>query len=167
MVRNDAVTVEEALALQPQRIVISPGPGRPEQAGITLALIGAWAGKVPILGVCLGLQAIGLHFGARVVHAPEIVHGRTSAVTHEGKGLFKGLPSPLTVTRYHSLCLDPANLPPCLEVTARTQDGTIMAARHRDLAIDGVQFHPEAVLTEHGHTMLRTWLQSSTPANRA
>lgn len=160
VLRHDAVTVAEVLELAPQRVVISPGPGRPENAGITMALLAALAGKVPILGVCLGLQAIGLHYGARVIHAPEIVHGRTSPVTHEGKGLFKGLPSPLAATRYHSLCLDPSSLPACLEVTARTQDGTIMAARHRELAIEGVQFHPEAILTEHGHVMLRNWLKN-------
>lgn len=159
VLRNDAVTVAEVLELAPQRVVISPGPGRPETSGITMALIAAMAGKVPILGVCLGLQAIGLHYGVSVVQAPTIVHGRTSAVTHDGRGIFQGLPSPFAATRYHSLCLDPASLPACLEVTARTQDGTIMAARHRELAIEGVQFHPEAILTEHGHIMLRNWLK--------
>ncbi|MBX3474966.1 MAG: aminodeoxychorismate/anthranilate synthase component II [Planctomycetes bacterium] len=160
VLRNDAATVAEAVALGPQRLVISPGPGRPESSGITLELIAALAGKLPILGVCLGLQAIGMHFGAKVVHAPTIVHGRTSPVLHAGKGLFAGLPSPFSATRYHSLCLDAASLPDCLEVTARTQDGVIMGLRHRELPVQAVQFHPEAVLTEHGHTMLRNWLDS-------
>ncbi len=165
--RNDALTVEQAVALQPRRLVISPGPGRPETSGITMGLLAALAGKLPILGVCLGLQAIGLHFGAKVVHAPTIVHGRTSEVAHEGKGVFAGLVSPFSATRYHSLCLDPSSMPDCLEVTARTRDGVIMGARHTSMDIEGVQFHPEAILTQHGHALLRNWLQSSTPANRA
>ncbi|MBE7490902.1 MAG: aminodeoxychorismate/anthranilate synthase component II [Planctomycetes bacterium] len=160
VVRNDALSVEAALALGPQRLVISPGPGRPEQSGITLGLLAALAGRVPVLGVCLGLQAIGLHFGARVVPAPGVVHGRASAVRHDGHGLFAGLPSPFAAGRYHSLCLDDAGLPSCLEATAWADDGVIMAARHRDLDVTGVQFHPESVLTAHGHALLRNWLQS-------
>ena len=159
--RNDALSVEQAMALAPLRVVISPGPGRPENSGISLALIAALEGKVPILGVCLGMQAIGRHFGAPVVHAPELVHGRTTPVQHDGKGVFRGLPSPFEATRYHSLCLDPSIVPECLEVSARAPDGTIMGLRHRELPLEGVQFHPEAVLSEHGHALLRNWLDAT------
>ncbi|MCB9933768.1 MAG: aminodeoxychorismate/anthranilate synthase component II [Planctomycetes bacterium] len=168
VVRNDELSVEQALALKPERVCISPGPGRPAGAGITLALIAACAGKLPVVGVCLGHQAIAEHFGGRVVHAPSLMHGKTSAVYHEGAGLFRGLPSPFTACRYHSLTVDPDTLPACIEVTARTQEGpstgsgqgVIMGLRHRELEIEGVQFHPEAILTQHGHAMLRNWLNA-------
>ncbi|MCC6465046.1 MAG: aminodeoxychorismate/anthranilate synthase component II [Planctomycetes bacterium] len=162
VVRNDALSVTELAALQPQRLVISPGPGRPAQAGCTMAALAHFAGRIPVLGVCLGHQAIGEHFGARLVHAPSLVHGKTSAVTHAGLGVFAGLPSPLQVTRYHSLCLSEEGFPPVLEVTARSDDGVIMGVRHRQLAVEGVQFHPEAILTEHGHALLRNWLNQTT-----
>jgi anthranilate synthase component 2 len=158
--RNDAMTVEQVIALNPDRVVISPGPGRPENSGITLALIAALAGRVPILGVCLGMQAIGQHYGGKVIHAPELVHGKTTPVLHQGAGVFHGLPSPFNATRYHSLCLDPSSVPQELEVTARAPDGTIMGLRHHELPVEGVQFHPEAILTEHGHGLLSTWLDS-------
>lgn len=156
--RNDAMTVTELLALKPERVCISPGPGRPENAGVTPELIAACAGRVPLIGVCLGHQALALHFGGRVVHAPTLMHGKTSEVLHDGTGLFAGLPSPFAATRYHSLTVDPSSVPDCLEVTARTEDGVIMALRHRELDMCGVQFHPEAILTEHGHALLRNWL---------
>jgi len=159
VVRNDELSVEQALALRPARVCISPGPGRPASAGITPALIGAC--DVPLLGVCLGHQAIAEHFGGRIVHAPTLMHGKTSAIHHQGAGVFKGLPSPFTACRYHSLVVDPASLPECLEVTARTEDGVIMGLRHRTRAIEGVQFHPEAILTEHGHALLRNWLEQT------
>jgi anthranilate synthase component 2 len=156
--RHDAVTVADVEAMKPAAIVISPGPGRPSDAGISCALIERFSGSVPILGVCLGMQAMAEHFGGRVVHAPALVHGKTSRVVHEGKGVFAGLPSPFEATRYHSLCVDPASVPDCIEVTARTEDGVIMGLRHKQRPIEGVQFHPEAILTEHGHSLLRNWL---------
>ena len=157
--RNDALTVDEALALEPDGVLVSPGPGRPEDAGIICAAIPAFAAKgVPVLGVCLGHQAIGHVFGAAVVRAPHLMHGKTSPVEHQGVGVFAGLPSPLTATRYHSLVIDPATLPDELEVTARTADGTVMGVRHRELPIEGVQFHPESILTGHGHDLLRNFL---------
>ncbi|MCB9893082.1 MAG: aminodeoxychorismate/anthranilate synthase component II [Planctomycetes bacterium] len=173
VVRNDELSVEEALALKPDRVCISPGPGRPSGAGITLELIAACAGKAPLLGVCLGHQAIAEHFGGKVVHAPTLMHGKTSRIVHEGEGVFKGLPSPFTATRYHSLAVEPESVPDCLEVTARTEDGpstgsgqgVIMGLRHKELTIEGVQFHPEAILTEHGHALLRNWLVAS-PSRR-
>ncbi|MCA8916873.1 MAG: aminodeoxychorismate/anthranilate synthase component II [Planctomycetes bacterium] len=158
VVRNDELSVAEALALNPDRVCISPGPGRPAGAGITLELIAACAGKRPLLGVCLGHQAIAERFGGKVVHAPSLMHGKTSRIVHEGAGVFKGLPSPFTATRYHSLTVEPEGLPNCLAVSARTEDGVIMGLRHNELAIEGVQFHPEAILTEHGHDLLRNWL---------
>jgi anthranilate synthase component II len=162
VIRNDELTVAQALALHPRRVVISPGPGRPCQAGISLELIAAVAGRLPLLGVCLGHQAIAEYYGGRVVHAPSLMHGKTSEILHGGAGLLAGLPSPFRATRYHSLTVDPSSLPGCLEVTARTEDGVIMALRHRALDIQGVQFHPEAILTEHGHAMLRNWLRGAT-----
>lgn len=161
VVRNDERTVAQALEPRPDRVVISPGPGRPSGAGITLELIAAVAGRLPLLGVCLGHQAIAEHFGGKVVHAPSLMHGKTSEIVHEGEGLLRDLPSPFLATRYHSLTVDPSSLPDCLEITARTKDGVIMALRHRQLAVEGVQFHPEAILTEHGHAMLRNWLHAS------
>jgi anthranilate synthase component 2 len=155
VVRNDELTVDQVLALKPDRVCISPGPGRPAGAGITLPLIAAC--KVPLLGVCLGHQAIAEHFGGRIVHAPPLMHGKTSQIKHESKGVFAGLPTPFKATRYHSLIVEPASLPACLEITARVGD-VIMGLRHRTLPIQGVQFHPEAILTEHGHALLRNWL---------
>jgi anthranilate synthase/aminodeoxychorismate synthase-like glutamine amidotransferase len=156
--RNDALTVGDALALEPDAILLSPGPGRPEDAGILCPLIEAAAGRVPLLGVCLGHQAIGYVFGAEIVRAPELMHGKTSLVRHDGAGVFAGLPSPLEATRYHSLIVERDTLPAVLEVTAETADGVVMGLRHRDLAIEGVQFHPESILTVAGHDLLRNWL---------
>ncbi|MCC7060995.1 MAG: aminodeoxychorismate/anthranilate synthase component II [Burkholderiaceae bacterium] len=159
-VRNDAITLDQVAALAPQRIVISPGPRTPNEAGISLALIERFAGRIPILGVCLGHQAIGAAFGARVVRAQQPMHGKTSPVAHQGAGVFRALPSPFTVTRYHSLALERETLPACLEVTAWTRDGEIMGLRHRHYAVQGVQFHPESILTEHGHALLRNFLEN-------
>ena len=157
--RNDAITLSEIAAWEPSHIVISPGPCTPNEAGISVPLIQAFAGKIPILGVCLGHQAIGQAFGGRIVRAQRVMHGKLSPVTHDGKGAFAGLPSPLTVTRYHSLSIDRASLPPELDVTATADDGEIMGVRHRRFAVEGVQFHPEAILTEHGHALLRNFLE--------
>ena len=157
--RNDELTPSDVLALKPDRVCISPGPGRPSNAGITLELIAACAGRLPLLGVCLGHQAIAEHFGGNVVNAPTLMHGKTSEIVHEGAGVFRGLPSPFTATRYHSLTVDPATLPSDLQVTARTEDGVIMGLKHSQLAIEGVQFHPEAILTQHGHQLLKNWLE--------
>jgi anthranilate synthase/aminodeoxychorismate synthase-like glutamine amidotransferase len=160
--RNDAIGVAEAVALQPDGVLLSPGPGRPEDAGILCDVIPAMAAVgVPVLGVCLGLQAIGHAYGAAIVRAPELMHGKTSHIEHEGAGVFAGLPSPLTATRYHSLVIDPATVPGCLEVTARTADGTIMGMRHRDHQVEGVQFHPESILTAAGHDLLRNFLAAA------
>lgn len=139
-------------------VLLSPGPGTPEEAGVCIDLVGQVAGRVPIFGVCLGLQAISVAFGGVVNRAPELLHGKTSPVHHDGRGVFAGLPNPLTATRYHSLALDPATVPQMLEVSATTDSGVIMALRHRDLAVECVQFHPESVLTEGGHQMLANWL---------
>ena len=158
--RNDALTVDEIVTSRPDAILLSPGPGRPEDAGILCELIepAARAG-IPVFGVCLGHQAIGHVFGGRVVRAPELMHGKTSRVEHHDTGMFAGLPNPLTATRYHSLVIEPETLPECLEVTATTADGMIMGVRHRDLPIEGVQFHPESILTEGGHRMLDNFLK--------
>ncbi len=157
--RNDAVGVSDVLDRAPDGVLISPGPGRPEDAGISVPLVTACAGAgVPLLGVCLGHQAIGVAFGATVERAPELLHGKTSAVVHAGTGVLRGLPSPLTVTRYHSLAVDEATVPAELEVTGRTPTGVVMALRHRSAALEGVQFHPESVLTQGGHQLLATWL---------
>jgi anthranilate synthase/aminodeoxychorismate synthase-like glutamine amidotransferase len=157
--RNDALTVEQALALQPDGVLLSPGPGRPEDAGILCAAVAAFADRgVPVLGVCLGHQGIGHVYGATVVRAPHLMHGKTSLIRHTGKGVFAGLPSPLEATRYHSLTIDPATVPACLEVTAETDDGIIMGVRHRELPVEGVQFHPESILTAAGHDLLRNFL---------
>jgi anthranilate synthase/aminodeoxychorismate synthase-like glutamine amidotransferase len=160
--RNDAVTVAEALALEPDAVLLSPGPGRPEDAGIICAAIPAFAARaVPVLGVCPGHQAIGHAYGAAVVGAPELMHGKTSPIEHDGAGVFAGLPSPLTATRYHSLTLDPETIPAELDVTATTVDGTVMGIRHRDLPVEGVQFHPESVLTPHGPHLLANFLRQA------
>ena len=163
VVRNDELGVEQIRNLAPARIVISPGPGTPDQAGVCLALIEKLGGQIPILGVCLGLQSIGQIYGGKVVRAAQIMHGKTSPIHHTGKGVFAGLPNPFTATRYHSLVVEKTSLPACLEVTAWTQnaDGSIdeiMGLRHRTLAVEGVQFHPESILTEHGHDLLRNFL---------
>lgn len=157
--RNDALTVDQIVSSRPDAILLSPGPGRPEDAGILCDVIepAARAG-IPVFGVCLGHQAIGHVFGGRVVRAPELMHGKTSQVEHRDTGVFSGLPNPLTATRYHSLVIEPDTLPACLEVTATTADGMIMGVRHRDLPIEGVQFHPESILTEDGHRMLENFL---------
>ena len=160
--RNDALNVQEAMALKPSAIVLSPGPGTPEQSGICLALTQAAAEtKTPLLGVCLGHQTIGQVFGGKVVRCHEIVHGKMGAMHHSGKGVFAGLPSPFEATRYHSLIVDRASLPDSLEVTAWLEDGTIMGLKHRELPIEGVQFHPESIASEHGHRMLRTFLEGA------
>jgi anthranilate synthase component II len=157
--RNDAVTLEQVAAWEPESIVISPGPCTPNEAGICVPLIRRFAGKIPILGVCLGHQAIGQAFGGRIGRAKRVMHGKVSPVEHDGRGVFAGLPSPLTATRYHSLAIEPATMPDCLEVTATADDGEVMGVRHRELAVEGVQFHPEAILTEHGHALLRNFLE--------
>ena len=154
--RNDEVSPPDARAYD--GVLLSPGPGVPEKAGVCIPLIQECGGDVPILGVCLGHQAIAVAFGAPVSRAPELLHGKTSAVHHDGAGILHGLPSPFTATRYHSLAVEPSSIPPELEVTGRTAEGVVMALRHRDLPIEGVQFHPESVLTEHGHLLLANWL---------
>jgi len=162
--RNDRVTVQYIESeLRPERIVISPGPGTPDTAGITLEVVEHFAGKVPLLGVCLGHQAIGQAFGGKVVRAREIMHGKTSMIHHDGKGVFRGVPNPFEATRYHSLIVEESSLPDCLEVSAWTVDGNgerdeIMGLRHRTLPVEGVQFHPESILTQHGHALLRNFL---------
>lgn len=156
--RNDRITVLEIEALTPERIVVSPGPGTPDGAGICLSVIRHFAGKLPILGVCLGHQAIGQAFGGQVVRAQRPMHGKTSAVHHDGRGVFAGLPNPFMATRYHSLVVKPETLPECLEISAHTDDGTIMGLRHRDFPLEGVQFHPESVLTGCGKELLRNFL---------
>ena len=158
VVRNDELTVDDAVAVNPDGVLLSPGPGRPEDAGILCAAITAFAGKTPVFGVCLGHQAIGHVFGGKVVRAPELVHGKTSMITHEGLGVFAGLDSPLAATRYHSLVVERESLPSSLEVTASTSDGMIMGMRHREFDVEGVQFHPESVLTQHGHDLVRNFL---------
>ncbi len=158
VVRNDQLTLDEALAVQPDLVLLSPGPGRPEDAGIICEAIPAFATRgVPVLGVCLGHQAIGHVYGGSIVPAPSLMHGKTSPIEHDGKGVFAGLPSPLVATRYHSLVIDPATMPDCLEVTAHCDD-VVMGVRHRTLPIEGVQFHPESILTAAGHDLLANFL---------
>jgi anthranilate synthase component 2 len=163
--RNDAITLKEIAAMRPNHIVISPGPCAPAQAGISVAAIKEFAGRIPLLGVCLGHQAIGEAFGGRIVHAAKPMHGKLSPVHHLDKGVFKGLPNPLTATRYHSLAIERATLPDCLEITAWTdQDGEmseIMGVRHKELAVEGVQFHPESIMTERGHDLLNNFLKGA------
>ena len=158
--RNDAITLDEIDALAPAGIVISPGPCTPNEAGISVPLIRRFAGEIPILGVCLGHQAIGQAFGGRIVRSERVMHGKLSPVTHDGEGVFAGLPSPFHATRYHSLAIDRASLPPTLAVTATADDGEIMGVRHREFAVEGVQFHPEAILTEHGRRLLDNFLRA-------
>ena len=158
VVRNDELTVDEIERLGAERIVLSPGPCTPNEAGVSLDVIRRFAGRTPILGVCLGHQAIGQAFGGKVVHARALMHGKVSKIHHEGKGVFSGLPSPYDATRYHSLAIERASCPQELEVTAWTDDGEIMGVRHRTLPVEGVQFHPESILTEHGHALLKNFI---------
>ncbi len=162
-VRNDAMTVESIVALAPERIVISPGPGAPPQAGISIEVVRRFAGVVPILGVCLGHQCIGEAFGAIVEGAGEIVHGKLSQIHHDGKGVYRGLPNPFPATRYHSLAVRRDSVPTCLEVTAWTDSGVVMGIRHRDLAVEGVQFHPESIMTPAGKMLLKNFLEGGQP----
>jgi anthranilate synthase component 2 len=157
--RNDELTVDEVESLAPERVLLSPGPCTPQEAGISIDLIQRFAGKVPILGVCLGHQAIGAAFGGDVVRAPKLMHGKTSEVEHDGKTIFTGIDSPMTCTRYHSLIVSNQNLPGDLEVSARTADGTIMGLRHRQYPVEGVQFHPESVLTDDGKRLIKNFLE--------
>jgi anthranilate synthase/aminodeoxychorismate synthase-like glutamine amidotransferase len=157
--RNDEISVEEIEALKPSHIVISPGPCTPNEAGITLELIARLGARVPLLGVCLGHQAIGQAYGGKVVRARQVMHGKTSRIRHDGRGVFEKIDNDFVATRYHSLVVERASLPACLEVTAQSEDGEIMGLRHRSQAVQGVQFHPEALLTEHGHKMLQNFIQ--------
>ena len=156
--RNDAIDLEGIRRRNPDRLLLSPGPGRPDAAGITCAVLKGLAGEFPIMGVCLGHQAIGEVYGGDVIAAPSLMHGKTSAIHHDGKGLFQGLDNPFTATRYHSLVVDPTTVPDCLEVTATTADGVIMGLRHKELAVEGVQFHPESILTPSGPSLLQNFL---------
>jgi anthranilate synthase component 2/para-aminobenzoate synthetase component 2 len=164
--RNDEITVDEALAFAPSHVCISPGPGRPEDAGVSLAMIAAFAERVPLLGVCLGHQSLVHHFGGRIVSADRLMHGKTSMVTHDGRTIFRGLPNPFQAGRYHSLAAEPASLPDVLEVTARSETGEIMGVRHRVLPLEGVQFHPESVLTPDGNRLLGQFLELVPGARR-
>ena len=161
VVRNDAITLDEVEALRPDHIVISPGPCTPSDAGISVPLVRRFAGKTPILGVCLGHQAIGQAFGARVIRAQRVMHGKLSSIVHDRRGVFADVPSPFNATRYHSLAIERASMPPSLDVTATADDGEIMAVRHREFPVEGVQFHPEAILTEHGRKVLENFLATT------
>jgi len=158
--RNDAVTLDEIAALAPARIVVSPGPCTPNEAGVSVPLIQRFSGQIPILGVCLGHQSIGQAFGGRIIHARTLMHGKTSMIHHAGKGVFRDLPNPFEATRYHSLVIERETIPECLEITAWTDDGEIMGVRHRTLPVEGVQFHPESILTQHGHALLKNFLEA-------
>ena len=164
---NDEIDLAGIKALKPDYIVVGPGPCSPKEAGVSVDVIRHFAGKIPVLGVCLGHQSMGYAFGGDIVRAQTLMHGKVSAVQHIGAGVFAGLPNPVTCTRYHSLVIDRASLPDCLEITAWTDDGEIMGVRHKTLPLEGVQFHPEALLTEHGHDMLRNFLQQHAPVNAA
>jgi anthranilate synthase component II len=157
--RNDEITLEQIKAMQPEKIVISPGPCTPNEAGISVPLIHEFAGKIPLLGVCLGHQSIGQAFGGNIIKAKTLMHGKTSLIHHTDSGVFRNLPNPYTATRYHSLVIERATLPDCLEITAWTDDGEIMGVKHKTLAVEGVQFHPESILTEHGHALLDNFLK--------
>ncbi len=157
--RNDQITVDEIGKLKPERIVISPGPCTPNEAGVSVETIKTFAGKLPMLGVCLGHQSIGQAFGGKIVHARQLMHGKTSMIYHEDRGVFTGLANPFEATRYHSLVVERESLPDCLEITAWTDDEEIMGLRHKEYAIEGVQFHPESILTEHGHALLKNFLK--------
>ena len=161
VVRNDKISIEEINKLNPQYIVISPGPCTPNEAGISLELIEAFKGKIPILGVCLGHQSIGQAFGGKIVHAQTIMHGKTSKISHNNKGVFRGIKNPFIATRYHSLVIDKKSLPNCFDITAWTDDNEIMGIKHKELAIEGVQFHPESILSEHGHDLLKNFLDQN------
>ena len=156
--RNHKITLDEIESMKPERIVISPGPGTPQSAGITISMIERFHSKLPILGVCLGHQAIGAAFGGRVLHAARIMHGKTSEISHDGKGVFRDLPDPITATRYHSLAVERKSLPSCLEVSAEAEDGEIMGLRHQEYPVEGIQFHPESILTKEGMNILRNFL---------
>ncbi len=158
--RNDEITLEQVAAMKPDRICISPGPCTPHEAGISVPVLKEFAGKIPMLGVCLGHQSIGAAFGGKVIRAKQVMHGKTSVITHTGVGVFRELPSPYTVIRYHSLAIERESLPDCLEITAWTDDGEIMGVRHKEFQIEGVQFHPESILSEHGHALLKNFLNS-------
>ena len=164
--RNNALTLEDIERMAPAQIVVSPGPCTPNEAGVSLAVIRRFAGRIPILGVCLGHQAIGQAFGGKVVKAGRVMHGKVSSVRHDQRGVFAGLPDGFTATRYHSLAVERASLPDCLEVSAQAEDGEIMGLRHRELRVEGVQFHPEALLTEHGHAMLKNFMCGSNEGRR-
>ena len=164
--RNDEITTDEIASAAPALLCVSPGPCSPTEAGVSIASIERFAGEIPIFGICLGMQSIGAAYGGDIVRAPEVMHGKTSDVHHNGTGVFEGLPSPFTATRYHSLVVDPVTLPDCLEITAWTVDDSgeldvIMGLRHRELSVEGVQFHPESILTEHGHAMLQNFLKQA------
>lgn len=161
VVRNDEITLDAVQQLNPAGVVISPGPCTPDEAGISVDLINQFSGKVPILGVCLGHQSIGQAFGGKIVRAGKIMHGKTSPVFHDGKGVFQGMPNPFIATRYHSLVIERSSIPDCLEISAWTEDDEIMGVRHRTLPVEGVQFHPESVLSEHGHQLLGNFLQGN------
>jgi anthranilate synthase component 2 len=166
VVRNDEIDLAGIAAMQPDHLVVSPGPCTPNEAGVSVPLIHEFAGKIPILGVCLGHQSIGQAFGGKIVRAKTLMHGKTSLVSHTGVGVFAGLPNPFTATRYHSLVIERESLPACLEITAWTDDGEIMGVRHKTLAVEGVQFHPESILTEHGHAMLANFLKAGISAGQ-
>ena len=161
VVRNDKISIEEINKLNPRYIVISPGPCTPNEAGISLELIEAFKGKIPILGVCLGHQSIGQAFGGKIVHAQTIMHGKTSKISHNNKGVFSGIKNPFIATRYHSLVIEKQTLPSCFDITAWTDDNEIMGIKHKELAIEGVQFHPESILSEHGHDLLKNFLDQN------
>ncbi len=165
VVRNDALSVDEVRALNPSGILISPGPGRPVDAGITEPVIEQLGHNIPILGVCLGLQAIGEVFGGRVIHAPKLMHGKTSPITHDGKSIFRDIPDNFIATRYHSLILDPDQIPDVLEVTARSDEGVLMGIRHKEFPIEGIQFHPESVLTVEGPAIVKNWYRQTMKHN--
>jgi anthranilate synthase/aminodeoxychorismate synthase-like glutamine amidotransferase len=157
--RHDALRIDELVDLDPDAVLISPGPGDPDHAGLSNEVVTTFAGRVPVLGVCLGHQCIGQVYGGRIVRAPQVMHGKTSLIRHDGAGVFAGLPNPFEATRYHSLVVDRASVPDVLEITAETDDGTVMGLRHRELAVEGVQFHPESILTTSGHELLRNFLE--------
>ena len=161
--RNDEISLDQIAGLKPEYLVISPGPCTPNEAGVSVAAIKQFAGQIPILGVCLGHQSIGQAFGGKIVHAKQLMHGKTSEIHHQSTGVFTGLPNPFTATRYHSLVIERESMPDCLEITAWTDDGEIMGVRHKTLAVEGVQFHPESILTEHGHAMLENYLRTPSP----
>jgi len=161
VVRNDEIAVEAIAALNPARICISPGPCSPAEAGISVDTIKHYAGQIPILGVCLGHQAIGEAFGGKIIRAQKVMHGKTDLISHTGEGVFKDLPNPFKVTRYHSLAIEKSSIPAELEITATSSDGEIMGVRHRQLAVEGVQFHPESILSEHGHALLQNFLKNN------